>query len=429
MIYSFKNSFLVFYFIRSFAPLFVLFSVLFHQFLFKDFYDSHFSISIYSLCFFILFINSFFLFFYKEKRKNNLIQLFLLFIDVLFLSGLIMTMGVLGLFFVLAFVFCQSLLYFIFNKIFEVFIFLISLSIFIPLAFLWKAHFSYMDRLSLISFINMALVFIFFFSYLLTYILNILKEDKALSSPFDVLWASRIGLSLDLARKLKPGLNSLMKYFPESIDSDKEAKTSQSFFSVKKGRQQLEQMRQFILDFIEYAEPDTEFFLEEPVDIKKLLTKVFNRMEKHPQRPADLNQQLQIPFDLMIKASSSHLEKSFEHILLNSFEALKNKEKPWIKVVVTLKSSWFNIEFLDNGHGIQSEDMKRLFEPLFSQRFGLKGLGLAYVQKVVKVHKARLDIQSSKEGTKVLIQFPLIPSFYDDTLFKDFKNKRKKKVV
>ena len=74
------------------------------------------------------------------------------------------------------------------------------------------------------------------------------------------------------------------------------------------------------------------------------------------------------------------------------------------------------------GHGIKSDDMKKLFDPLFSQRFGLRGLGLPYVQKIVQAHKAYLDIQSSQEGTKILIQFPLSYDFYDG--FKRLKQKK-----
>jgi len=57
--------------------------------------------------------------------------------------------------------------------------------------------------------------------------------------------------------------------------------------------------------------------------------------------------------------------------------------------------------------------VKRLFDPFFSKRFGLRGLGLPYVQKIVTAHKGILNIKSSKKGTTVFIRFPLI-SLYDE---------------
>ena len=184
-------------------------------------------------------------------------------------------------------------------------------------------------------------------------------------------------------------------------------------------------MRDFILGFIEYAEPEIEFTLKDNIDLKELLTKLLQKLKTHSQRPGNLIQKTEWPPELKIKGSVPHLEKCFEQILINSFEALKNQNKPEIKIQGSFEKPWVVLEFLDNGHGIEPEDIKKLFDPFFSKRFGLRGLGLPYVQKIVKAHKAIMDVKSSQKGTKILIKFPLIYDFYDNPL-KSSKQNRKK---
>lgn len=67
----------------------------------------------------------------------------------------------------------------------------------------------------------------------------------------------------------------------------------------------------------------------------------------------------------------------------------------------------------DNGPGIPSDLMQRVCEPFFSTHTdeGLRGLGLAIVQDIVKVHGGRIEIKSSpNEGTQVILYFPVADS-------------------
>ena len=63
----------------------------------------------------------------------------------------------------------------------------------------------------------------------------------------------------------------------------------------------------------------------------------------------------------------------------------------------------------DTGSGIPPELMERICEPFFSthQEEGMRGLGLAIVQDIVKMHGGRIAIESrSHEGTKIVLTFP-----------------------
>jgi signal transduction histidine kinase len=68
-----------------------------------------------------------------------------------------------------------------------------------------------------------------------------------------------------------------------------------------------------------------------------------------------------------------------------------------------------SLKVQDTGRGIPPELMERICEPFFSthQEEGLRGLGLAIVQDIVKIHGGHITIESrTGEGTQIVITFP-----------------------
>ena len=411
---------LLFYCIRIFIHLFVVSALVLHQFLFPSFTDPHLTVSVYSLGFAILFIDSFCLFFYRENQKD--FSLYLLSVDAVFLSFLVIFMGFVGLFFVFFLVFILVFSFSLLGKMFESFSFLLYLSFSLPLAFLWEGDLTFESRWPLLFLSWAVLGFIFCFSWGFRLIFNFFGEpSEALPKSFpDHVFNSK-PLALDLSRKLKPFLNSLVKYFPEK---QKEKEIKASFFKPEEGRKKLKKLRNFISDFIDFSEPETESLLKEPVDLKLILKEVLEKLKNHEQRPEDLKMKIKGPESFRIRGSMSHLKRCFEHILINAFSALKNQTQPEVKIHAFAQTSWAVLEFLDNGHGINEEDMKKIFDPLFSGRFELGGLGLPYIRKIIKAHKGQLHIESSTEGTKVCVKFPLIDE-WGKKFPKVFKKSRK----
>ena len=62
----------------------------------------------------------------------------------------------------------------------------------------------------------------------------------------------------------------------------------------------------------------------------------------------------------------------------------------------------------DNGHGITSEDQKRMFEIFFSTRKGGTGLGLAIVKRIAKAHDAEISVSSDPgAGTTIRLRLAM----------------------
>ena len=72
------------------------------------------------------------------------------------------------------------------------------------------------------------------------------------------------------------------------------------------------------------------------------------------------------------------------------------------------------IDFKDNGIGIKSEHLLRIFERFYrvdkshSREIGGTGLGLSIVKHAAFLHNAKIELQSKENiGTKISVIFPL----------------------
>jgi signal transduction histidine kinase len=72
----------------------------------------------------------------------------------------------------------------------------------------------------------------------------------------------------------------------------------------------------------------------------------------------------------------------------------------------TTESVWVSVS--DTGGGIPQEKINRIFEPFFTTKKRGTGLGLMIVQRIVREHGGRIELESRfREGTTFRIWLPL----------------------
>ena len=75
--------------------------------------------------------------------------------------------------------------------------------------------------------------------------------------------------------------------------------------------------------------------------------------------------------------------------------------------VILADPEWVSVSFTDTGLGIQEENLKRVFEPLFTSKAKGIGLGLAVTRTLVEGHCGSIEAQSEHgKGTTFSVRRP-----------------------
>ena len=110
------------------------------------------------------------------------------------------------------------------------------------------------------------------------------------------------------------------------------------------------------------------------------------------------------------------LRQVLTNVIKNSCENFEENKlsKPKIKVTILKIKSFVEICLQDNGSGIKNSIKENLMEPYQTSKINGTGLGLAISKKIIEDHNGSITINSSKNGTLVLLKLPL--SFKKDIL-------------
>jgi len=119
-----------------------------------------------------------------------------------------------------------------------------------------------------------------------------------------------------------------------------------------------------------------------------------------------------LPDDLpSVQGSPDHLQGVWLNLLLNARDALADGGDE-IRVEASLHGSEIHVTVADNGGGIAPNNLTRIFEPFYTTKQPGQGtgLGLAVVQRVVKQHGGRIQVESSAgRGTAFTVIIPVEP--------------------
>ena len=106
-------------------------------------------------------------------------------------------------------------------------------------------------------------------------------------------------------------------------------------------------------------------------------------------------------------------ENKFRQVLINIFDnskaATEKIKNP--KIIITIKYSkdLIMLKFEDNGIGIPTEIIDKIYEPYVTSKKTGTGLGLAIVNKIIEEHSGDIEIKNTKpNGVCILITLPLM---------------------
>ena len=95
---------------------------------------------------------------------------------------------------------------------------------------------------------------------------------------------------------------------------------------------------------------------------------------------------LQIDFKLV--------EQALINLITNSMYALEHAEQPLIEVTYRLAHNKVYIDVIDNGKGIEADNIEKIFVPFYTTRKNGSGIGLTITRNIMKMHRGSLEVDS-----------------------------------
>ena len=116
------------------------------------------------------------------------------------------------------------------------------------------------------------------------------------------------------------------------------------------------------------------------------------------EKKIDLQIVLKDP-DLQLDVDINLFEQVLINLVVNGIEALKNREDGQIIISGYIDTNHKTvIRVADNGAGMSSELMDKIFIPFFTTKKNGSGIGLSLCKQIMMLHKANIHVQS-KLGT------------------------------
>jgi len=209
-------------------------------------------------------------------------------------------------------------------------------------------------------------------------------QEKLLESEKKQIWKE---FSRTLAHEIKNPLTPIqltLQRLEEKFYSNPDKFNEIFLDSVKIIDQEIHNLYTLANSFSNFAKnPNPEFSVFNPFDtIKEIIT---------PYQ-AKFNVKMIGVNNVMIKFDNIHFYQVITNLLQNAIDALEDSTE----IIITILDKGDNIAILvkDSGCGIDTKNIKKIFEPYFSEKKKGIGLGLALVKRLVEVNNSTIMVRS-----------------------------------
>jgi PAS domain S-box-containing protein len=144
---------------------------------------------------------------------------------------------------------------------------------------------------------------------------------------------------------------------------------------------------------------------------KTLITELLNETIDFMQGQAILSNVVINRFNLnygnlMVVVDRDQLKQVFINFIRNAIEA-SNKDHGIIFISIEPLDEFVKIVIEDNGVGIATENLEKIYDPFFTTKKEGTGIGLTGVSQIIKNHNGTIIVESKEgEGTKFTITLP-----------------------
>jgi signal transduction histidine kinase len=200
-------------------------------------------------------------------------------------------------------------------------------------------------------------------------------------------------MSAGIAHEFKNSLATISGY-AQMLTAENDPHTTQQF--AGKIVAETASLTRIVTDFLHFARP--QGLEAETVELRSLI--------EDCARECGVRLKLDgFPAGLSLLGDPTALRQVFSNLLRNSAEA--GLAPVTVEVAAEVDGQATRLVFRDNGAGIPSENLARIFVPFFTTKAAGTGLGLALVHRIVSQHGGAVSVASDPSGSTFTLSFPV----------------------
>jgi signal transduction histidine kinase len=170
-------------------------------------------------------------------------------------------------------------------------------------------------------------------------------------------------------------------------------------------------LAEIVNDILDMARIDQGIFAIDPrpVDVGDLVRTVIGGFEsaQHAIRVT-----VQPGTSIRVSGDAARLRQCLDNLIANAIQ--KSPASAAVNIFVRRKergagARWAEVEVIDEGPGIPTEQLPHLFERFYTRSGGL-GLGLYLAERIARIHGGRLSVESAPgKGARFILGLPALP--------------------
>src|SRR5262249_37258283 len=109
-----------------------------------------------------------------------------------------------------------------------------------------------------------------------------------------------------------------------------------------------------------------------------------------------------------VLADRESLHQVFLNLVNNSLEAMPEGGEMKFVTNYVAEANLIEVRFIDSGTGISYEAMSNLFEPMWTTKKSVSGLGLAIAREIVVEHGGKIECIEVERGAAFRVVLPVM---------------------
>ena len=205
---------------------------------------------------------------------------------------------------------------------------------------------------------------------------------------------------------IKGSAESHLANLRDGIYATKEEASDKSTEILQKAVEQAERAMEIIKRFALFAKQGTREEAQfEEVDLSRTFEEILP-LVSHELELDKIKLIKEISDNLpAIHADHRHIEEILFNLIVNACQAMKNGGELTVKA--EQRNGTVEVKVEDQGPGIASDQLSKIFEPFYTTKESGTGLGLYITKQLVERNGGRISVKSQlNKGTRFILNFP-----------------------